>query len=363
MGDEFEEDEEEVEEGAPAWMATFADMATLLLTFFVLLLSFANMDVTNFREALGSVREALGVQFKHPGDMVGLTTSVVELSKEESVPNSVPIELRLKQRISAILEGTGLGSSMEVSSEENGIALRVTDRLLFADGEADLLPGAERIMKVVGQIAREIELPLWIEGHTDDRPIRTVRFPSNWELSVARSLAALHHLTAKEALPSTRLRIGGYADSHPLASNETEAGRGRNRRVEFLFLRPRDGDQEAWRRLSERLDALGAEAPPKARQPNAPEFGFVVPAPVVEETPTKPRSRKSSTDAPLRPFEGPAPFPLSTQTVRPLKITRPSVDSSGRRIEELLPESLRDLTVTERSSDETRRSRRVRRRR
>ena len=362
MSDGFDdEDDEEVEEGAPAWMATFADMATLLLTFFVLLLSFANMDVTNFREALGSVREALGVQFKHPGDMMGLTTSVVELSKEESVPNSVPIELRLRQRISAILEGTGLGTSLEVSSEENGIALRVTDRLLFADGDADLLPGAERIMRVIAQIAKEIDLPLWIEGHTDNRPIHTARFPSNWELSAARSLAALHHLTRREDLPPARLRIGGYADSHPLASNDTEAGRSRNRRVEFVFLRPRDGDPEAWRRLAKRLDAVGPEPAPKVRAPFGPLSPMSIPAPIVDEAPA-PMRRPSSGPAP-EPFEGPALFPLSTQAVSPLKASRPPVDSSGRRIEELLPESLREGTALPRASEEPRRPHRARRRR
>lgn len=239
-----EEEEEEAEEGAPAWMATFADMMSLLLTFFVLLLSFANMDVVQFRTMMGSVREAFGVQFETPGDFQGRANTPVAIHEggSPSDPSVLPQSMALMQ-LQRRLREEGLQHVVEASEDSRGISLRIRDAVLFDSGSATLLPEALPVLTRIGEISTEFTHALAIEGHTDDRPISNVRFPSNWELSAARASAVLRHLERAGTGPD-EMSIAGYADTRPVAGNDTNDGRAQNRRVEFIFARPADDDTE-----------------------------------------------------------------------------------------------------------------------
>lgn len=251
--------QEEVEEGAPAWMATFADMATLLLTFFVLLLSFANMDAQKFREMLGSVKDAFGVQKQVFGEFRAESDSM--LSSE--VQREIATQMQAAQNAQGQAAGAGAGTQSaadammqmeqamsiiealfenlegvaEVFMDENGITVRVNGGLMFASGSAELRPEAAPVMERVTALLGKYTFDLYILGHTDSVPIQTSRYPSNWELSAARATAALRYLVARGAVP-TRLVAVGFADSRPIVSNGTPEGRDRNRRVEFLFKNP-----------------------------------------------------------------------------------------------------------------------------
>jgi chemotaxis protein MotB len=232
------DDEEEVEEGAPAWMATFSDMATLLLTFFVLLLSFANMDVVQFHEMLGSVREAFGVQFEVEGRFQARSGSLVSIAEGGNPNQSVVEEEEQVRQIQEALEEAGLGGQVDVEATRRGISLRIRDGVLFGSGSADLSAGGPAVLDVIGVLAQELEHQLAIEGHTDDRPIATRSFPSNWELSAARATAVLRYLAAHD-IARERMSIAGYADTRPIGDNRTDEGRAQNRRVEFIFLQER----------------------------------------------------------------------------------------------------------------------------
>ncbi len=249
--------QEEVEEGAPAWMATFADMATLLMTFFVLLLSFANMDATKFREMLGSVKDAFGVQKETFGQYRAMSDSVIstEVQKEieaqmqaaadaqgqsagQGMQSGADSLMQMEQAM-AIIEALfdSLEGVADVFMDENGITVRVKGGLLFGSGEAELRPEAAPVMERVGALLTKYTFDLYILGHTDSVPIRTSRYPSNWELSSARAASTLRHLVERGANPQ-RLVAVGFADSRPIDSNDTPEGRERNRRVEFLFKNP-----------------------------------------------------------------------------------------------------------------------------
>ena len=249
--------QEEVEEGAPAWMATFADMATLLMTFFVLLLSFANMDAQKFREMLGSVKDAFGVQKETFGQYQALSDSIIssEVQKEieaqmqavqdaqgqaagQSTQSGADSLMQMEQAM-AIIEALfdGLEGVAEVFMDEDGITVRVKGGLMFASGSAELRPEAAPVMERVGALLTKYTFDLYILGHTDPVPIHTSRYPSNWELSSARATASLRHLAERGASPE-RLVAVGFADSRPIDSNDTPEGRERNRRVEFLFKNP-----------------------------------------------------------------------------------------------------------------------------
>jgi chemotaxis protein MotB len=124
---------------------------------------------------------------------------------------------------------------MEVELTAEGVRLRMTAPVLFESGQADLLPAARPLLTRLAGLAAGTALLIRIEGHTDTVPIRTARYPSNWELSTARSVQVLRYLTEEAGFPVNRLSAAGRGAYHPLESNATEAGRQRNRRVEILF--------------------------------------------------------------------------------------------------------------------------------
>ncbi len=224
-------------EGAPAWMATFSDMATLMLCFFVLLLSFANMDIQNFRTALGSVKEAFGVQFKVRGTFQAMSTSPVELSPKVSGSTLVELTAVDPESLAIVEEfirSKGLEDALEVDGEARGVIVRAKEAMLFDSGSADLKDGAVPMLRAMSELFGEFSGTLAIEGHTDNRPISTLQFPSNWELSGARAAAVLRYMLA-DGTDIELVHIAGYADTRPVMSNATTEGRARNRRVEFVF--------------------------------------------------------------------------------------------------------------------------------
>jgi chemotaxis protein MotB len=237
---------EEVEEGAPAWMATFADMSTLLLTFFVLLLSFANMDAQKFREMLGSVKDAFGVQKQTWGDYQALSTTALTFTMSDAGQGEQDKQGADQEQQAASMEQVlsviqalfqDMGGAAEVYMDEQGVTVRVEGKLLFVSGVSELRPEAAPILDRVSALLQKYTFDLYILGHTDSVPIQTAQFPSNWELSSARAATSLRYMVERGADPQ-RLVSVGFADSRPIASNGTPEGRARNRRVEFLFKNP-----------------------------------------------------------------------------------------------------------------------------
>jgi|GEM_PF-361882 len=236
----MEEECEACEEGAPAWMATFSDMATLLLTFFVLLLSFANMDIENFKMALGSVKEAFGVNMEVKGDFAARSNDLMELSDRPLTALNTPVrdqynEVKALQRY---IRKRGMQKSVSVVGAEVGIILRVKDVALFDTGSDELTSQSGPVLQLVEELFHKSSAVLSVDGHTDNVPIKRLRFPSNWELSAARAAAVLRHYVGL-GLDKKRLAIAGYGELRPIAPNDTEEGRKKNRRVEFVFKRGR----------------------------------------------------------------------------------------------------------------------------
>lgn len=235
----MDEDDCECAEGAPAWMATFSDLATLLLTFFVLLLSFAEMDITEFKTMLGSIREAFGVNTLHPGPFHAASTQLIEFSAQASTLKDVinQEERHLLRAIRRYIQKEGLENDVEVLAGSRGVIVRMKDNVLFDTGSASVKVEGLPILDKIRQLALAFPEGLSVEGHTDDRPINTSQFPSNWELSTARATRVLQSLQRREELPLKRLQVVGYADTKPLAPNDSEENRSKNRRVEFVFRR------------------------------------------------------------------------------------------------------------------------------
>jgi len=233
------------EEGGGEWMATFADLSTLLLTFFVLLLSFSNMDVVQFREMLGSVRDAFGVQKQIQGSVEAISSTPVELSVDQNdgagqaPPHTKDIDVNgaMKEQMEEYVENNEMQDDVEVELTPKGVVVRVKDGALYQSGSADLDDKSKELLDKIADMQAKFADSMQIEGHTDNTPIKSRQYPSNWELSTARAIAALQYLKDEKGISADKMGVAGYADSKPIDTNDTEEGRNRNRRVEFVFQR------------------------------------------------------------------------------------------------------------------------------
>jgi chemotaxis protein MotB len=221
-------------------MTTFADMVTLLLCFFVLLLSFANQDVEKFRDMLGSVQDAFGVQQERRQD--------VHIAYSPTLANRKDLNLKVEQRKQLVLsqmikdmvnKDPAIKKQVQVNAENGGVLFRVKDQVIFKPGSTEFTAGAYRALDKVIKVLKEHTYDLIVEGHTADTKEKGNRlYPSNWELSSARAAAALRYIMEKGQIPAKRLKAVGYAGTRPLVPNDSEVNRNRNRRVEFFFRPP-----------------------------------------------------------------------------------------------------------------------------
>ncbi len=235
--------------GSPAWMATFGDLMSLLLCFFVLLLSFATMDIIKFTQMVGSLQDAFGVQQEMIADFQALSTSPIEFAKTQTSAELDLLETpttgeardtetrKLITEIREVIDQLQLEEAVEVENEERGVVLRVSGKLLFESGGTDIQEASHPFLREIAALAGRIPNPISVEGHSDDQPITTDRFPTNWHLAAGRAISTLHWLSDQAGLDRTRLSATSYGPTRPLVPNESEEARTTNRRVEFVFLR------------------------------------------------------------------------------------------------------------------------------
>ena len=221
------EDDESGGPGAPLWIVTYSDMVTLLLTFFVMIVAMSEVEVKKFKAALSYFQGRTGV-LTH--DAIQSTTPQ-PLVTEESVEQAERYETLLEY-----LEENGLQDNVQVDLTDKGLHLVISDSVMFDTGEAELIEPARTVLRLVAGMVDEKVEAMVVEGHTDNRPIHTGRYPSNWELSTARAASVVRFLLEQEnARGPSRYVVIGYGEHHPVETNETPKGRAANRRVEMLF--------------------------------------------------------------------------------------------------------------------------------
>lgn len=213
---------------SPGWMVTYGDIMTLLLTFFVLLMSYSTIREEEFRRALASFQEALGLM-PHERSMIRFEDiPAVRLSP------AIPAH-EIIRRIRHSIYAAGLKDTMKIEKEEEGIRITIQSPILFDSGKADLRSEASPVLDELISILKESPHTVVVEGHTDNVPINTARFPSNWELSTARAISVARRLFQDGNLLPGRFTVAGYGEFHPVSSNKTPEGRQENRRVEILL--------------------------------------------------------------------------------------------------------------------------------
>lgn len=257
--------------GAPMWLATFADLMSLLMCFFVLLLSMASMDVVKFKAVADSLKEAFGVQREIQVDQIPMGTSIIEQhfspgqvqqtpldeirqsteEEKEKIETPEDMEIAKQKVIEAKLEEIKseaekikkeLQTEIEqglVTVETNGfrIVIRINEKGSFSSASAVLKPGFEPVMDKITQAVMESKGKVIVAGHTDDIPIKTIMYRSNWELSSSRAVTVAQYMLEKQQIDPNRFLIEGHADTHPLVPNDSPQDRAINRRVEIVIAR------------------------------------------------------------------------------------------------------------------------------
>ncbi len=223
--------------GAPKWLVTYSDMVTLLLCFFVLLLSFANTDAIKFKEVLGSMKDAFGVQREviEMGKQGGLELPI----KLESSPSKEEVQKdRLVNLLETAVKEEGIDKNVLISLSQRGVKMEIMEQAgnaMFKPGGTDIMPQSKRLLRKMLPIIQETVYRITVEGHTDNVPVRSTLFPSNWELSSARAGAVVRFLIQEGKLDARRFTSVGRASTRPLVDNDTEEHRSRNRRVSIIF--------------------------------------------------------------------------------------------------------------------------------
>ncbi len=278
--DPSEAEDHVCEEGAPAWLATLGDLMSLLLVFFVLMLSFSNTDKQLFLEAMGSIHGALGFKIESPGQFNSQSSSVVELSDQKSSPfldimnmstqnQSPSMDQAMMQQIEQSIAENNLARVIEAASSERGIIVRVKGHALFMPGSDILLPESFMFLDEIVRLTEEFPYNLSIEGHTDTSPITNERFPSNWHLSAARAIAVLQYMVNSGGLPPEKLSAASFAHTRPLVDAGTPDSRAINRRVEFVYLRdPQKLRESRAQKKAREADRAPTESPPPASPPS-----------------------------------------------------------------------------------------------
>jgi len=229
--------------GSGEWLLTYSDFITLVLTFFVLLYSFSNLDIQKFRTFIASF-QGVSIFSQGPQPLEGGEAEEQEqITLFEPNPSILEAARRQQQRleqiysqVQAYLQEYGLENKVELRYTDRGVALDVKERILFDTGKADLKPEARVLLDRLAGLFARLPYQIQVEGHTDPRPIHTVEFPTNWELSTARSARVVRYFTEMHGLDPRRFVAVGYGEFRPLVPNDSEEHMALNRRVVMVIL-------------------------------------------------------------------------------------------------------------------------------
>ncbi len=269
--------EEHEKENGERWLLTYADLITLLLAFFIIMFAMSNLDKEKYKAVIHSLGSAFGAvsgegdgagaggELNYPLFSPGSSTppgngGIPSLSSTPSAQATTPIASPL---VSASPPGGGVGNAIEIEEMENvqeqvrgllsqesldndvsvtmrarGLVISINSRVLFASGKADLTAASKTlVLRIADVLAPLAGNQILVEGHTDTDPIRTVQFPSNWELSAARASTVLRLLLSTGKLKEENMSAVGYGEFRPIAPNDTPANKAKNRRVNIVILK------------------------------------------------------------------------------------------------------------------------------
>ncbi len=248
--------EDECPEGLPGWLATFGDLMSLLLTFFVLLLSFSTMEEVKFNRAMGSLHGALGI-FESRPEMTQPIRVTMPLVRG-SIQQSQNIR-KASEALEKTLSDEGLEGDINLEGTASGLVIRIQAPVLYDVGKAEILPGIEVALDALGEVLNLLPNQIVVQGHTDNRALTGEGiFPSNWELSYQRAVNVVRYLIAENRVNPARMAAEGYGEYRPIAPNNSPEGQAKNRRVEIHILYAGESDGNL-NMISEAFRQMGIE--------------------------------------------------------------------------------------------------------
>ena len=226
-------------EGRERWLLSYADFITLLFALFVVLFASSKADEVKEKHVAASLRRAFGSGGVEPvlADMLPQADQP-EAAKVVPPPALDPADQwrRSMQSLQKALS-TEIGEGkVEIHLDGRGLVVSLRQTALFSGGGSDILPGSFDVLAKIAATLRTLPNSIQFEGHTDSLPVSNSRYRDNWELSAGRSIAMMERFHTQYGLARARLSIAGYAETSPVASNDTPEGRERNRRVEMVIL-------------------------------------------------------------------------------------------------------------------------------
>jgi len=237
-----------LEEGAPAWVVTFGDLMSLLLCFFVLLLSFSEMDKAKYKEVSGSLAKAFGVQRKMKAFEAPKGIKMISRDFDQELiparPREEFIAMQQREKIGIALKKEvetrfrNLQGLIQVEVGEKEVTIRLMGETTFDSGKADIKTQMVPLLLKIGSVLADGKGEVIIAGHTDNVPVHGGPYGSNLKLSIARAATVAEFLLAKSAIPASRVSTMGFGKYRPIASNDTDEGRKHNRRVEIILRAP-----------------------------------------------------------------------------------------------------------------------------
>jgi chemotaxis protein MotB len=237
-----------LEEGAPAWVVTFGDLMSLLLCFFVLLLSFSEMDKAKYKEVSGSLAKAFGVQRKMKAFEAPKGIKMISRDFDQELiparPREEFIAMQQREKIGMALRKEvetrfrDLQNLIQVEVGEKEVTIRLMGETAFDSGKADIKAQMVPLLLKIGSVLADGKGEVIVAGHTDNVPVHGGPYGSNLKLSIARAATVAEFLLAKSAIPASRVSTMGFGKYRPIETNDTDEGRKRNRRVEIILRAP-----------------------------------------------------------------------------------------------------------------------------
>jgi chemotaxis protein MotB len=236
------------------WLVSYADFITLLFAFFVVMYGMSAIDAKKMKQVAQSFQQAFNpaspsgiatipvIEAQFAQNLVELSPALPELSSglttilQQERTELQGLERSVQEALQRSVEETKFLDMVHLYIDEHGLVISLSAKYLFDSGKAVLRPEVLPLIDQIATILKPIDREIRIEGHTDDVPIQTMPYPSNWELSAARAAHVVKYLVDKFKLPPTRLSAVGYGEFRPIASNLTDDGRAHNRRVDIVVL-------------------------------------------------------------------------------------------------------------------------------
>ena len=223
---------EEEHENQERWLISYADFITLLFAFFVVMYSSSSVHEGKYRAVADSVNEAF-----HP--VIALSSSNIRLTSKQSGTAMFDTGLKLffkYRKMEEEVRAMDPSGQISLIKDRRGTVIRIENSLAFETGQAEILPVFSEKLDKIAELIAALPNPVQVEGHTDNIPIKTPVYPSNWELSTARAMSIVRYFVDRHAMDPQRFSVSGYGEFRPIGTNDSPEGRAKNRRVEIVVI-------------------------------------------------------------------------------------------------------------------------------